>query len=161
MKHTKVFYGNQFTGTIDCDGRKFTRWQRFLYRLGKKVKTIVIALAIITAIGYAYVGGVNTKITKASDMATSTPVQIAAVMQRIAKCESGDSQYDKNGQVLIHINSNSTVDVGRFQINTVWESQATKLGYDLTKNEDNRQFALWLYENKGTQSWESSAKCWQ
>jgi len=71
-------------------------------------------------------------------------------MARIAKCESGNSHYDKNGQVLI----NKSRDVGRYQINVqVWGKKATELGYDLYNEKDNEAFALWLFENKGSEPW--------
>ena len=138
---------------------RLTRWQRFTRKIGKFTKRTMVASGILTAIGYAYVGGTMTQITRASDIASTTP-QIASVMQRIASCESSNSQYDKSGQVLIHVNSDKSYDIGMFQINSIWETQATKLGYDLTKQKDNQEFALWLYENEGTGSWSASSKCW-
>jgi hypothetical protein len=70
-------------------------------------------------------------------------------------------KYAANGQVLIHVNNNGTVDIGIAQINSIWFATATKLGYDLTKEKDNIAFAEWLYENKGTSAWDSSRANWQ
>ena len=101
----------------------------------------------------------------------SSPVHLTAqtvmeqfdspVLSRIAKCESGNTHFDKNGQVLVRANTNKTVDVGRYQINSVWFSKATGLGLNLFVEKDNEAFARWLYANEGTQPWYSSAKCWQ
>lgn len=92
--------------------------------------------------------------------------QEVPVLQRIADCESGNGKpgsgtHFKNGQVIISPNTNGTVDIGKYQINSTWDKQATKLGLDLTKEKDNYAMAKWLYENKGTGPWASSAKCWE
>lgn len=91
----------------------------------------------------------------------------APIMDRIAGCESQGNaklkgtQHDKNGQVLMRSNTNKTVDVGKFQINSIWFSKATELGYDLTTEQGNEGFANWLYKNKGTGDWMSSFNCWK
>lgn len=82
------------------------------------------------------------------------------VLDRIAHCESGNKHFDKNGQVMLRGNTNKTVDVGVFQINSVWFSKATELGLDLTKEADNREFAKYLYTTRGTVDWIYSQKCW-
>lgn len=82
------------------------------------------------------------------------------VMDRIAQCESGNKHIDKNGQVLMRSNTNRSVDLGVYQINTVWFADATKQGYDLTKEEDNRAYAHYLYGKYGTEPWYSSKSCW-
>ena len=91
----------------------------------------------------------------------------APVMDRIAGCESQGNRnskgthYDKNGQVLMRSNTNRTVDLGKYQINTVWFAKATELGLDLTKEDDNKKMAEWKYANRGTDDWSASAKCWK
>lgn len=85
----------------------------------------------------------------------------APVLTRIAKCESDASQKGKSGQVLIHANKDGTVDIGKYQINTVWFAEATKQGLNLANEADNEAFAKWLYENKGTGDWSASASCWK
>ena len=90
------------------------------------------------------------------------PVEIEApVMARIMECESQNKHLDKNGQVKISLNKNGTVDIGIAQINlTYWGATAGTMGLDLTKEEDNKAFAMWLYKNHGTGDWSSSEKCW-
>lgn len=84
----------------------------------------------------------------------------AAVMDRIAQCESSNSQK-KNGQVILNPNKNGTVDIGVFQINVkTWGKKAGEMGYDLAVEKDNRAFAQYLYENYGTEPWSSSKPCW-
>jgi hypothetical protein len=82
-------------------------------------------------------------------------------MVRIAKCESGNNQFDKNGQVLIHVNTDGSYDIGRYQVNSVHEKEATKLGFNLMDEKDNTAYAKYLYENRGTGDWYSSRSCWQ
>ena len=88
------------------------------------------------------------------------------VLERIGDCESGNgskgsaNHYEKNGQVLLRANKNGTIDIGKFQINSIWQKKATELGLELTKEADNRKFAEWMYANKGTGDWSASAKCW-
>ena len=90
--------------------------------------------------------------------ATTTP----PVLERIAKCESGNKQTGKSGQVLAMANKNGTVDIGKYQINiSVWGATATKLGFDLSNEKDNEAFAKYLYENFGTEPWGSSSDCWK
>jgi hypothetical protein len=82
------------------------------------------------------------------------------VLDRIAQCESGNKHLDKNGQVIMRGNTNKTVDVGVFQINSVWFAKATELGLNLTVEKDNREFAKYLYTTRGTEDWVYSKKCW-
>ena len=91
-------------------------------------------------------------------VATSTPV-----LDRIAKCESDNSQYDKNGQILLNYNKSSdSFDIGVMQINLkAWGAQAKKLGLNLSNETDNRAMGQWIYQNRGTGDWYSSERCWQ
>ncbi len=82
-------------------------------------------------------------------------------MARIAKCESGGKQFDSNGQVILHANTNGTVDVGKYQLNmSVWGKTAAQMKLNLMEEKDNETFAQWLYLNKGTEAWYSSKSCW-
>jgi hypothetical protein len=162
MKYTHVFYGNQHIAKFTADGKRFSKWQIFCYKTKKWYKRTLLVGALVSSIGWSFAFGTMTKMAAADSkviyvQSTSTP----AVMARIAKCESGGSQYNKSGQVLININTNGTTDIGLYQINSVHNAQATKLGYDLTKKSDNEAYAMYLYETQGTGDWISSAKCWQ
>jgi hypothetical protein len=122
-----------------------------------KLTAVIVAMLTVAAfVGYAYHG--NT--LNATNQITIAQHTTAPVMERIIKAESGGHQYAANGQVLIHINTNGTVDLGVGQINSVWFSLATKLGYDLTKESDNPAFAEYLYQNYGTDPWYSSKSLW-
>jgi hypothetical protein len=83
------------------------------------------------------------------------------VLLRIAKCESSNNHFDKNGQVLMVGNKNGSVDIGKYQINNrVWGKKAKEMQLDLTLEKDNEAFAMYLYTTLGTVPWIWSQKCW-
>ncbi len=82
------------------------------------------------------------------------------VLERIAQCESGNKHFGESGQVLMMGNKNASVDVGRYQINSLWFKKANELGLDLTLEKDNEAFAIYLYKTYGTEPWIWSKKCW-
>jgi hypothetical protein len=83
------------------------------------------------------------------------------VLLRIAKCESSNNHFDKNGQVLMVGNKNGSVDIGKYQINNrVWGKKAKEMNLDLTLEKDNEAFAMYLYTTLGTVPWIWSQKCW-
>ncbi len=117
-------------------------------------------------IGLVIIGSaIGTAVFSTSSVSATVPEVITVeaktpIMDRIAKCESDNSQT-KNGQTLIHINSNGTYDQGRFQINSIHNAEASKLGFNLATEEGNTAYAKWLYANKGTGDWASSQGCWK
>ncbi len=83
------------------------------------------------------------------------------ILARIAKCESNTGHY-RNGQVTLNVNTNGSVDVGKYQINMkVWGKTATDMSLNLMDEGDNETMAKWIYANRGTNDWYSSASCWQ
>ncbi|OGF82304.1 hypothetical protein A3B18_03115 [Candidatus Giovannonibacteria bacterium RIFCSPLOWO2_01_FULL_46_13] len=86
-----------------------------------------------------------------------TPVP--GIMKKIAKCESNDTHFKANGEVLT--GNYDPRDIGRYQINKgVWGVEAKKLGYDIYSEEGNEAFALYLFEKQGTRPWFKSKVCW-
>lgn len=138
----------------DYEGR-FTSWERRIKWFFEKVLW-GMGIGIVSMVLYV-LGGMTNPIVKAELIDNGVP----PVLQRIAKCESENKHYGKSGQVLLNANTNDTVDVGRYQINTVWFKQATEMGLDITEEEDNETMARWIYENRGTGDWSSSANCWK
>lgn len=162
-KKTKMFFGNQHITSFVCDGNRITPFGQF-----KKIIKMGIFLAFVSTL----IGGLGYGVFKSGEFSTEAKViyaekQVikevevinAPVLERIAKCESGNMHY-KNGQVVMRANTNNTVDIGRYQINTVWNAQATKLSLDLTKEADNKKMAEWIYTNIGTGPWSASSHCW-
>jgi hypothetical protein len=82
------------------------------------------------------------------------------VLEEVAKCESGARQYKQDGTIVFGINTNRTIDVGYYQINTSNEATARAKGWDIYTYEGNRAMALYLYEKNGLKDWNSSKHCW-
>jgi hypothetical protein len=163
MKKTKIFYGNQYIGSARITGEKFTKVQLFTNKVKNIIKKSLIGLGFISVVGWSFVAGayfmprtVVNNVTVAVKDSTLSPV-----MQRIETCESSKHQLNKEGQVLVHVNKDGSYDIGIFEINSKWNATATKMGFDLTKQSDNEQFAQWIYETRGTEDWYSSKSCWE
>lgn len=136
---------------------------------------LLLAGVLVIGFAWAWLDGQNTVHAEAAEnivVVHKEALVEAPVMERIADCESGKrvngkgvegtaSQFDANGQVLMRPNANGTVDVGFYQVNTVWFKQAHDIGADVTSLEGNRKIAMWIYENRGTGDWSSSVNCWQ
>jgi len=80
-------------------------------------------------------------------------------MIQIAKCESHFRQLDADGNV--HRGAIDPEDVGVMQINEHFQGDtAAKENYDIYTLEGNTAYARKLYEDQGTQPWNSSKACW-
>ena len=104
-----------------------------------------------------------------SEPSLSTSSEIAAYVRNeykdtpilidIARCESANRQYDKDGNLLRGIVNHD--DVGVMQINEKYHAdEALNLGYDIYSVKGNVAFGKYLYEKSGAQPWVSSSKCW-
>jgi len=140
-----------------------TKWQAFKRSVAKFFRRLLwagviglIAFAIFKAGAY-----INPSIiTTTAEVIKEVPIK-APIMDRIAKCESPIGHYGKNGQVEVRGNDNHTVDIGKYQINSYyWGKEASQMGLNLWVEKDNETFANWLYREKGTSPWSSSAHCW-
>lgn len=163
MKYTKLFFGNQYVTKFHVSGKKHTLFQK----IGNWIKHKVLLSAKICVVAWMVVGGVKvgqnytpSHVVYADHEVIKEVESDSPVMTRIAQCESSGNHMGKKGQITIKVNTNGTYDIGKYQINSIWNAQATKLGYDLTKEEDNKAFAMYLYKNQGTGPWSSSSKCW-
>lgn len=168
MKPLKVFWNGKRLKDIYPHA---TRWQMFKYSVrvwtmrAVKVTFAVAALYVAGAIGATF----NPQIVYADPIEVNPPV-----LDRIAQCESHTSHYCTDalvakhmcpkgmvGQVLVRGNNNKSVDVGLYQINAdVWGATATAQGFNIFTEEGNTAMARWIYENKGTEPWYASSKCW-
>jgi hypothetical protein len=160
---TKIYVGDRYHGKFTCDGRTYSKWQVFKFRMIRRAKRVTLVLGAFCLLGWAYYFG--SAFAPAKVQAVDKPVYIVAtttapVMERIAKCESGGSQYDKNGQVVIQVNNDKTVDIGKYQINSIHNPEAHRMNLDLTNPKDNETYARYIYENRGTSDWYSSRDCW-
>ncbi len=81
------------------------------------------------------------------------------IMAKIAKCESRNRHFDKNGQVLR--GEVTPLDRGVMQVNLHYHQEtAVKMGLDLHNIDDNVAYARYLYEKSGAKPWMSSSACW-
>lgn len=156
----KVFFGDKRLKDIYPYA---TRFQVFKYHLIRFVRKVVIASFLIGVVyGSFQVGRITTE-PRIVEAIKEVKVEIdskAPVMERIARCESGNMHF-KNGQVIINVNTNGTYDMGVYQINSIWNKKAGEMGYNLSIEKDNREFANYLYKNFGTAPWDASRKnCW-
>lgn len=162
-----MFYGNQYIGSFDMNDKKVPLGKRIVRSFKRTLLTAAKTLIIV----WMVIGGMWVGEQKAESIVTHANVEVikevevvkfvkAPIMERIAKCESGNKHFDTNGQVLMRSNTNKSVDLGKFQINTVWFAKATELGLDLNKEEDNEKMAYYIYHNFGTNPWYSSEHCW-
>lgn len=83
---------------------------------------------------------------------------IPPVMERIAKCESKNRQFNDDGMPIEYVNMSGkyagTVDVGYFGINrSIWGKKAKELGYNIYEEDGNKKMGMWLFENYGTEPW--------
>ena len=85
----------------------------------------------------------------ALDVYDKLPEDSRNVLMKIALCESGFKADAHNS-----MNKNGTSDGGLFQINSI---HGLSNRSDIDKNIDK---ALELYEDSGTQPWNSSKHCW-
>ncbi len=73
-------------------------------------------------------------------------------MMEILKCESGLRQFSEQG-VLTHFNKNFTFDTGIAQINSIHESEAMELGFDINTVEGNLAMAKVILYKYGYDAW--------
>ena len=81
------------------------------------------------------------------------------LLDKIAMCESGGKQFDKNGYVIR--GKKNKYDIGKYQINEkYWGKKSKKLGYNIFSLKGNTEMAMWIYKNYGSKPWTWSKKCW-
>ena len=79
-------------------------------------------------------------------------------MKAIAHCESSDRHYNEDGTVLTGLIDPR--DIGRYQINSYYHQEtAENMGLDIFDEEDNEEYAVWLFEREGFQPWSASKLC--
>jgi muramidase (phage lysozyme) len=134
-----------------------TKIKTFFKRVILVVIIILVGALIVQYFRWAYPTIVTEEVIK--EVVVERPIDYP-VLKRIAFCESSDKHFGESGQVLMMGNTNKSVDVGRYQINSLWFKKASELGLDLTLEKDNEAFAIYLYKNYGTEPWIWSKKCW-
>jgi len=158
----KIFYmGKQI------QPNQYTKWQVLKWRVREFFKLclrvtawtgLTIGILYATFMAGAYF---NPIISYAVQDKIVEVERTAPVMERIAKCESGNRHFE-NGQVLVRGNkTRESVDVGKYQINTkIWGKKATELGFDIFSEKGNTDMAMYIFKNFGSDAWNASKKCW-
>lgn len=166
MNKTKVYIGRDLIGRFTCDGKQYTRIGYQLHlakRMAQKSLIasfiLVVGAWLVTAGIYIAKATIEPNTLYAKEIVEVPIIEIPPVLERIAQCESGNTHY-RHGQVIMNANTNKTVDIGKYQINSIHSKEATRLGFDLTTEDGNEGYALYLYHNFGTEPWYSSIKCW-
>lgn len=161
MKKMRLFYMGERLKDIYPHA---TKWEVIKYKLRMAFKRFMRLCAIALILYGVFIAGGHFNPTFETVEKFVEIDSHAPVMERIAKCESDNSHYDKSGQVLVRGNSTTdrkSVDVGIYQINMkYWGVKATELKYDLFNEQDNKKFAYWVYKNYGTEPWVHSKSCW-
>jgi hypothetical protein len=140
-------------------------------RRRRKAVLLALLLPLLTGVG-AFALGITrpappvsvvvkeVEIVKEVEKPAVLPEQrVPPILRKIARCESQNTHYNRQGNVLRgRVNPH---DVGKYQINTaVWGTVATQLGYDLYDEQGNEQMALYLLHHYGSVPWQQSANCW-
>lgn len=139
-------------------------WKYLKIQIVKGIK-FLLKIGMLGGIGYAlFMAGAyfNPVITYATQEVKVPVDPQAPVLDRIAKCESRTGQFNPDGSVVTNTNKNGTVDVGKYQINMSADhiKELAKLGLNPLTEEGNEAYAKYLYLNRGTGDWSSSASCW-
>ena len=83
------------------------------------------------------------------------------ILAEVARCESTFTHIDPETGTVKRGHMNSS-DLGVMQINEYYHGErAARLGYEITKLEDNLAYARYLYEKEGVQPWSASQHCWR
>lgn len=158
---TKIFYGNQFVEKFTCDGKPMTIKQIIV--LTTKRTFIVLSLMFLamwlTVGGYLYAQKNIKPVTVWAESIKEVPVgtkfEDIPMLMKICKAESGNRQFNAKGDVLRGTVNPS--DIGYCQINEYINNDlARKLGYDIFTEKGNKDFAVYLFLQRGTQPWKSS-----
>lgn len=168
MRSTKVLLGDKRLKDIYVGA---TTWQVFKFKMMKAMKWFMVRAFIVGLIYGAFLTGkavTESKVSFAKEVVQVKDKSVPPVMQRIAGCESlGDrnskgAHFDKNGKLITKKNADGSIDIGKYQINNkYWSVEAMQMDLNLTKEQDNEEFAMWLYETKGTEPWVHSKPCWK
>lgn len=147
-----------------------TRWGTIKWFMARSIRnvSIVVSYAIVATVSAKIYNHYYPIVIKADAQVVHIEVPVTEeipVLNNIITCESGGKQFGKDGQLNVNINvqadGTKSIDVGIGQINTkVWGSTATKMGYDLAKEVDNKAFTKWLFLTHGSEPWYSSKACW-
>jgi hypothetical protein len=162
---TKIYAGRDLIGRFTCDGKRYTRFQLWLYQAKQVTKRSIIALAVICLVMWGFVAGSRFVPSKTVFAEKEVIKEIGIkfedipMLVKICKAESGGKQFKPNGDVLRGIVNPS--DIGFCQINEyINNDEARRLGYDIYTEKGNKDYAVYLFLTRGTEPWNSSREVW-
>ena len=129
----------------------------------KLIHWLVIAAFIAMTIWLAFTP--SQVVSYVAPVATTTPEVVVkpvpttnAILEAIARCESGGRQFNDDGTVIR--GKVNPQDVGKWQINEHYHlKESQRLGYDIYTLEGNTEYALYLYKKQGSKPWGWSRGC--
>ncbi len=148
---TNKWFGNQFRSSL------YIRVKRGLGSVVGGYVKIASMLTLVYVV--ALLGAKYLNVPVYAEVQTIKEVHIQPdfppFLKKICNAESGGRQFNKDGSVVRGIVDKS--DIGICQINERYNNDlARKLGYDIYTEEGNKAFALYLFNNRGTQPWLAS-----
>lgn len=126
-------------------------------------KTIAVSISLLATSTLNHLGDFTVQnVSQPLQASISPAVELLRhypELVHIARCESGNRQFDDNGRVLQ--GAKVSTDRGYFQINEhYWKEEALNKGMDIETLEGNIMFAIDLYKRFGTRPWFPSRPCW-
>jgi len=157
---SNIYYGEEKIGTLNKK-RSFKSKVKGFFKKVVFWSIVILALAlVIKYFNWAYPTIIEKEVVK--EVIVNQEIKYP-ILDKIALCESNNKHFDTNGQVLVRGNTNgrASVDVGSYQINVMYHGKkATEMGLNLFDQQDNRTYAVYLFETQGTEPWSASKKCW-
>jgi hypothetical protein len=153
-----------YNGTEIYNRDKQGRFSSFSIKLGKLVKKSLFVMGAVSVIGWSIMAGsylMPKTIYAEKEVITKVPLSFEEIpmLVKICKAESGNRQLNTSGRVLRGKVEPS--DIGYCQINeTIWNDKARELGYDIFTEKGNKDMAVWIYLNYGSQPWNASKAIW-
>lgn len=173
MKTIKVFiYGKRMRDVYPHP----TKWKMLKYHTAMFARKVaMVAILVISITGTFIAGSYFMPTIKTQTVEALKQVDPDyPILDKIARAESYNSQFCTQdivnkkgchkyevGSVLIHINSNGTYDIGKYAINSIHLADAMKLGYNVYQENDNFEYAKYLFRNQGSEPWSASKVNWQ
>lgn len=155
-----------------------TRWQVFCHKVKVFFKVLFWSMIVASILVGIFEAGryINpAKVYTTQEVIKEVNAK-APILDKIAQAESHKSHYctqelvksnmcrkSEIGQVLARSNNDKykSIDVGYYQINLYyWGDKATARGLNLFDEKDNKAMGEWIFQNYGSEPWNSSGKNW-
>jgi hypothetical protein len=136
----------------------------FIYKLKNlalRVGFIAFASYTVFTMGQSLPSSKHIAYAESNQQVTVIDKTLPPILQKICHAESPTGHNKPNGTIAHYVNTNKTIDIGKCQINSIWEAKAVELGYNIYTEQGNEDMALWIFNNYGSEPWFSSKTKWQ